>query len=186
MTHIDHVKLIKKGIKENSGGVWADLGSGRGAFTLALRDIAGPGVEIYSIDKDEQSLREQKKAFDEKFPNSKIHYLHSDFTHLLDMPKLDGVIMANSLHFYENKKNVLLHVVEYLRKTGSLLLVEYNVDQGNEWVPYPLSFHTFEKLAKSAQLQKPELLGTIPSHFLHEIYAAKAVKQPEETFVLFA
>ena len=118
MNHTDHVNLIKKGITENSGGVWADLGSGRGAFTLALRDIAGPGVEIYSIDNDEQSLRDQKKVFDEKFPGSKVHYLHSDFTRLMDMPKLDGVIMANSLHFYENKKEVLLHVVEYLRKSG--------------------------------------------------------------------
>lgn len=60
MKHCEHVNLIKKAFVEK-GGVWADLGSGEGAFTLALRDLAGEDIEIYSVDKDKQRVSEQKK-----------------------------------------------------------------------------------------------------------------------------
>lgn len=55
MNHCDHIKLIQKGI-EAKGGIWADLGSGSGAFTLALRDVTGANVKIFSIDQDKTSL----------------------------------------------------------------------------------------------------------------------------------
>ena len=41
MTHEDHVSLLRGGVP-GPGGVWADLGSGAGAFTLALADLIGP------------------------------------------------------------------------------------------------------------------------------------------------
>ena len=52
MNHNDHVNLLRKGIPEK-GGLWADLGSGTGAFTLALADLIGSTGHIYSIDKDQ-------------------------------------------------------------------------------------------------------------------------------------
>ncbi len=63
MQHSDHINLIKKAISK-TGGVWADLGSGEGAFTLGLRDLAGPNIEIYSVDKDKKRLKQQKGRFD--------------------------------------------------------------------------------------------------------------------------
>jgi hypothetical protein len=53
-------------------------------------------------------------------------------------------------------------------------VVEYNVDQGNMWVPHPFSYPRFEILAKKAGLQKPELISTIASSFLTEMYCAQA------------
>ena len=61
MNHNDHKQLLQKGILE-PGGVWADLGSGTGAFTLALADLIGPVGHIYSVDRDRNSLREQERA----------------------------------------------------------------------------------------------------------------------------
>ena len=61
MNHNDHVYLLRKGIA-GPGGVWADLGSGSGAFTLALADLIGPTGHIYSVDKDRSALREQERA----------------------------------------------------------------------------------------------------------------------------
>jgi hypothetical protein len=52
------------------------------------------------------------------------------------------------------------------------LLVEYNVDSGNPWVPHPLSFETYRSLAPRAGFSEPRLLGTVPSRFLREIYSA--------------
>ena len=44
MDHSDHVNLLRNGVLP--GGVWADLGAGSGAFTLALAELAGPETTI--------------------------------------------------------------------------------------------------------------------------------------------
>ncbi|MEA2501711.1 MAG: hypothetical protein QOD01_1822, partial [Actinomycetota bacterium] len=51
MEHRDHVMLLREGV-EGAGKVWADLGSGKGAFTLALADLLGAGAVIHSLDLD--------------------------------------------------------------------------------------------------------------------------------------
>src|SRR5579871_1466211 len=98
MNHNDHVFLLRKGISEQ-GGTWADLGSGGGAFTLALADLIGPRGHIYSVDKDRGRLGEQQRAMQASFPAVGMDYLVADFTQPLDLPPLDGIVMANSLHY---------------------------------------------------------------------------------------
>jgi len=171
MTHDDHIYLLKNGIPE-AGGVWADFGSGTGAFTLALADLIGPAGLIYTIDKDRNALREQEKAMHANFPSHTIHYLVADFTHRLDLPLLDGGVMANSLHYVRNKPAMVQLVHNYLRPGGHLILVEYNTDRGNMWVPYPLSYSTWENLAHQNGFESTQLLATRPSRFLGEIYSA--------------
>jgi ubiquinone/menaquinone biosynthesis C-methylase UbiE len=175
MTHKDHVRLLEKGISAK-GGVWADMGSGEGAFTLALRDITGEDVEIYSIDRNDVCLEVQRGQFEDTFPNTNIRYITADFRNPLTLPPLDGIVMANSLHFSKDNTRALAHMRSYLKDHGRLLVVEYNVDEGNQWVPYPISFVALEKLLPTVGFTKPELLATIPSDFLHEIYAAVAFK----------
>lgn len=173
MNHSDHVNLLRNGIPQ-PGGTWADFGSGGGAFTLALRDLVGADAEIYSIDKDAGALREQERAFQHQFLNSHVHFIREDFTRPLQLPPLDGIVMANALHYFRDKEKVLRQVREYLKPHGVFILVEYNVDSGNMWVPHPLSFPTFQKLAPRAGLQEPRLLATAPSRFLREFFAAAA------------
>ena len=60
MNHKDHVHLLREGVP-GPGGIWADLGSGLGAFTLALADLIGETGRIYSIDKDSRVLKEQEQ-----------------------------------------------------------------------------------------------------------------------------
>lgn len=174
MQHNDHVNLIRDGIA-TPGGVWADLGSGSGAFTLALADLLGPGAHIYSIDKDARALREQATAMHTSFPGVAVDYLTADFTRELSLPPLDGVLMANSLHFVRHKAPMLDLVRAYLRPGGRLLLVEYNADRGNMWVPYPLSYPTWEKLVRQHGFASTRLLTTVPSRFLREMYAALSI-----------
>jgi SAM-dependent methyltransferase len=82
--------------------------------------------------------------------------------------------MANSLHFFKDTAAVLRQVRGLLKPGGMLLLVEYNADRGNTWVPYPLSFSTFKSLATAAGFEEPRLLATHASSFLREFYAASA------------
>jgi precorrin-6B methylase 2 len=76
--HADHVRLIRDGV--GGGTTWADLGSGAGAFTLALADLLGPGATIYSIDRDRTALAHQARALAERFPGVTVHHLAADFT----------------------------------------------------------------------------------------------------------
>jgi len=184
MNHDDHVRLLRGGVQnwidhegfEETGGVWADLGSGSGAFTLALADLLDPSGQIYSVDKDRGALREQEKAMRARFPQTTVQYLVSDFTQRLDLPPLDGVVMANSLHFQREKNPVLQLVRDYLKPGGRLILVEYNVDRGNMWVPYPLSYSTWEALARQNGFASTTLLATQPSRWLGEMFSALSLR----------
>jgi len=171
MKHQDHLYLLRDGIPQPDG-TWADLGSGRGAFTLALADLIGPGGEIYSVDIDKGALREQERAMRPQFPSVTIHYLVADFTQRLDLPPLDGVVMANALHFVRQKDQVIQLIRSYLKPDGRFILVEYNVDRGNLWVPYPISYSTWEGLARRNGFVFTRLLARVPSRFLGEIYSA--------------
>ncbi len=177
MDHADHVDLLRPA-NLSAGGTWADFGAGSGAFTLALRELIGPHADIYAVDKDRRALRDLEKAHREKFTTSQnIHTVRSDFSGTLSLPPLDGIVMANSLHYFKEKEKILRHMRSFLKRNGMLLLVEYNVDSGNPWVPYPLSFETFCLLAPRAGFSEPQLLGRAPSRFLREFYSAAAHRQ---------
>jgi ubiquinone/menaquinone biosynthesis C-methylase UbiE len=171
MKHQDHVYLLRRGIPR-PGGVWADLGSGEGAFTLALADLIGSGGEIYSVDKDQRALRRQQQSLPAHFPQITLHTLAADFTQRLDLPPLDGLVMANALHFLRHKDSMVQLIHSYLKPDGRFLLVEYNTDRGNLWVPYPLSYSTWATLASRNGFRHTVLLATVPSRFLGQIYAA--------------
>jgi hypothetical protein len=65
----------------------------------------------------------------------------------------------------------------FLKPNGALLIVEYNVDVGNMWVPYPMSFNVCRVLVKRAGFTEPRLLARIPSSFLKEFYSAVAYRE---------
>ena len=110
-----------------------------------------------------------------RFSGTTVHYLTADFTQLLDLPPLDGIVMANSLHYVRKKDPVLQLVRSYLKPGGRLLIVEYNADRGNMWVPYPFSYHTWEVLALQNGFSGTQLLATVPSRFFGEIYSAVSI-----------
>jgi len=181
MKHSDHVHLLQNGIP-SEGGIWADFGSGAGAFTLALAELIGASGDIYSIDQDQGALREQEQAMRFKFPSRNAHYVRADFTHPLDLPMLDGVVMANALHFQPDaaKDKLLKQILDYLRPGGRLIVVEYNVDRGNVWVPYPTSYATCESIAARNGFVATRLLARVPSRFLGEIYSALSMKREKQ------
>jgi SAM-dependent methyltransferase len=171
MNHNDQLNLIRKGVPQ-SGGVWADLGSGGGAFTFALAELLGQGVVIYSVDQDGGALHRQARTMSSRYPAIDAHYLTADFTKPLNLPPLDGILMANSLHYLRQKENFLRQIRNYLEPDGRFLLVEYNTDWGNHWVPHPLSYPSWQQLAQQSGFTHTELLTTHPSSFLGQFYSA--------------
>ncbi|MDX1417019.1 MAG: class I SAM-dependent methyltransferase [Candidatus Promineifilaceae bacterium] len=174
MNHADHVALLQDGIP-GPGGVWADFGSGSGAFTLALAELVGPTAEIYAIDKKRSRLRHLEREMEGRYAGHPVRTITADFTRPINLPALDGALMANSLHFLRHKEPALELIKGYLRPGGCLILVEYNVDRGNMWVPHPLSYPSWENLARRAGFQQTRLLSTRPSRFLRQIYSAVSI-----------
>lgn len=181
MDHRDHLYLLRNGIP-SPGGNWAELGSGSGAFTLALAELIGPAATLFSIDQDSRALRQQEQAIFHRFGQAapQIHYQAADFTRPLNLPALDGLLMANSLHFVRQKDSLLRSITGYLRSAGRLILVEYDTDRGNPWVPYPLSYPTWEQLAGQAGFVQTQKLASRPSRFLGAIYSALSLNPQEQ------
>jgi ubiquinone/menaquinone biosynthesis C-methylase UbiE len=178
MNHDDHVQLIEHGIEPNSGGIWVDFGAGSGAFTLALRDVAGSDVELIAVDRDRDSLRSLRRSMERHFPGTSLQFLTADFRQPLSLPPLDGILCANAVHYVADQLTLLRQWRSYLKPDGRLIIVEYDTDDGNRWVPHPLSFTTFQRLASQAGFITPTLLGVRPSRFLGRIYAALARAEP--------
>lgn len=172
MDHADHVRLLAAALRQDEGGTWADLGAGEGAFTLALADLIGPHGVIHAIDRDGAALAELRAASVSSVPHATIRAQVADFSRPLELRDLDGIVMANSLHFTDDKLPLLARVRRYLRPGGRFILVEYDSDRGNQWVPHPLTFDTWRDLAHEAGFVETRKLATVPSRFLRQIYSA--------------
>ena len=162
------------------GGTWADIGAGSGAFTLALADLLGPGSRIIAVDRDAGALRQAADAVEARFPGVTVETLVTDFTRPLPLSGLDGLVAANSLHFVPRagQAAAVAGLATCLRPGGTFVVVEYDADHGNPWVPHPFRYPTWERLAAEAGLSEARRLGRVPSRFLDGIYSAAARRRP--------
>ena len=173
MDHADHVGLIRAGI-EGAGPRWLALGAGEGAFTLALADVLGPGGNILATDRDPRVLGKAAAAVRRRFPETGLETRAFDFTDGIPSGPFDGVLAANTLHFVADRDPTLRAIRSSIRPGGRLVIVEYDADRGNPWVPHPFSFERWRTEAVKAGYEEPSLLGRVPSRFLGAIYAAVA------------
>jgi ubiquinone/menaquinone biosynthesis C-methylase UbiE len=167
------ILLIGPGLAR-PGGTWADLGAGTGVFTRALAALVGPAGTVYAVDRDARKLAEltESAARDEMIAS--IRTIVGDFTEPLDLPPLDGVLLANALHYvpYAEQAQVVRDVAALLVPGASMLIVEYERRAANPWVPYPIPFTALKPLARDAGLGAPVRLGSQSSQFGGELYAA--------------
>lgn len=135
----DAIGLIKhESIIKPDKQVWADLGCGTGTFTLALASLLTPGSIIYAVDKNKSSL----DKIPEQFNSIKIVKINKDFSDSTLPENLDGIIMANSLHYIRDKESFIKRISTDLIAEGSYLIVEYDTEKSNPWVPYPISLNS--------------------------------------------
>jgi 2-polyprenyl-3-methyl-5-hydroxy-6-metoxy-1,4-benzoquinol methylase len=138
------IRLIKKGISDsNEIQTWVDLGAGTGLFTQALATCLKAGSTIYAIDKDITALAK----LETKSPSVTIKKINHDFVATkFDIELLDGILMANALHFVSDKHVFVNQMKKKLKPSGRIIIVEYEMIYGNAWVPYPINLNTLQKL----------------------------------------
>ena len=170
MTLSEAISLINNGLTRPKGPVrWADLGCGEGLFTLALASLLPAGSVIYGVDKN-NPLKKQTTA-----GGVDIIPISADFvTDPLPFNNLDGLLMANALHYVKDK-TAFIHRINTLISNGApLLFVEYDTDTPvPTWVPYPLSFLSLTKLFTGAGYAPARKLnGRRSIHGRANMYAA--------------
>jgi trans-aconitate methyltransferase len=154
----------------SNGGAqtWADLGSGNGTFTVALASQLPPGSVVHAMDADSRVLKRVPSRRD----GVEIVTHVGDFTKFpWPFDALDGVLMANALHYVRDQAAFLRRCGAHARRRR-VLLVEYDTDQANPWVPYPLGYAAAVELFRTMGYDVTAL-GRRPSVYRRvEIYGA--------------
>lgn len=174
------VTLIRDAVGPAGGrAVWADLGAGAGTFTRALARILESGSTIYAVDQDDKSIAALRKI---EMPSAiRVVPVKSDFTRALELPglgsaSLDGILLANSLHFVRAADAVLTRLVQHVRVGGRVLVVEYDRRAPSRWVPYPIPASAWPRFAEAAGLTAAAVTATLPSVYAGVLYAGVAVR----------
>jgi hypothetical protein len=103
----------------------------------------------------------------------------ADLTRPFELPglegaSLDGMVIANTLHFLRDADAVLARLVAWVRPGGRVVLIEYDRRAASRWVPYPIPITRLPTLARAAGLSTPVLTATRPSAFGGTLYVAAA------------
>lgn len=152
----DAIQLIKV---DYSAGIWADLGCGGGLFTYALANLLPAGSTIYAIDHEPVRLTARANPAQQQ-----IIPLQLDFTReALPVKDLQGILMANSLHYVKDKPVLVRQLAKHLATGAQWVFVEYDTDAANPWVPYPIRRKALQKLLTDAGFQQITFLGERPS-----------------------
>lgn len=165
------IDLIKGGITDcTSPQTWADLGAGSGLFTTALSQLLPSHSTIIAIDNNAGALNSMKPLNHEiKLVKKVLDFVHDH----LDLHSMDGILMANALHFSSDKTTLLKTIRMSLNNSGKIILVEYDTDASNPWVPYPVSVKSLPGIADEAGFSYVKKIGETPSIYNRAmIYAA--------------
>jgi ubiquinone/menaquinone biosynthesis C-methylase UbiE len=150
----------------SAGETWADLGAGAGTFSNALVALVSADGTVHAVDKDKHALTQLKQSS----PSVLTH--HQDFTAPLHLKNLDGILMANALHFVRRQEKLLRELPTYLKADGKVVMIEYDIARANPWVPFPILFEKLKELAARAGLNEPVKVATRPSRYHREMYVA--------------
>lgn len=148
-------------IEHASAQTWADLGAGTGLFTRALAQLVGENSTIYAVDRKDADLQQIRDT-----EHVTIQKMAADFIKdELNLQGLTGILMANSLHYVKDQPSFINKLKASFAGEGRFLIVEYDTDKANPWVPYPLSFASLTSLFEQAGYSTIEKISETPSRF---------------------
>lgn len=139
---------------------WADLGCGSGVFTQALGTLLPAQSTIYAIDSSNSWQPGNKAVVPVQYIFQQADFVQDE----LQLPPLDGILMANSLHYVKDKAALLARLITYIKPDAAFLLVEYDTDQAvHPWVPYPIKFSLLSELFSGHGFSRVQKLQERPS-----------------------
>lgn len=156
-----------------SPGTWADLGCGSGLFTYALANLLPAGSIVHAWDKTNKPLTPLSNPRHITIQQAQLDFLKDE----LPVLQLDGILMANSLHYVADKPAFIHRAGAHLTPQGAFLIVEYDTTKSSPWVPYPITFPALQTLLYQAGFTSARKLGERPSRYRSgNMYAALFTK----------
>ena len=159
---------------------WADLGSGDGLFSRALATFLPAGSHILCVDRQAQSIGTSGPYAGHQEPVY-LEFRQADFTRLdFSENPFDGFLLANSIHFVNEQGPFLQKLINSLIPSGRLILVEYDTERSNPWVPYPLSFRRLNVMLFSLGVDGVGIqkIGERPSRYHQATLYACEIQAP--------
>ena len=155
------IELIRFPVKEEVQ-TWADLGCGSGLFTKALASLLPENSTVHAVDVDAKALQKIPKEYNGvRLETSVMDFSSGAFPFY----QLDGILMANSLHYVRDKEPFLNRMMDALKESGCFLLVDYDMNKANHWVPYPLPIAAAEELFLKCNAHSFQVLNKRKSVF---------------------
>ena len=179
MTHEEASQFLKP-VRISEGEVWADLGAGTGTFTEVLAKSVGQIGRVHAVDRSKESL-EQLSSLTQDFPVT-LH--HQDFSQDLNLANLDGILLANALHYSRRQKQVLSNLMPLLKPAGKLVVLEYDRQVPNPWIPFPVSKQKLVDLTRALKLCAPIILNERASRYGNGTLYLALIKRTQSSDVL--
>jgi len=176
----DATALIEPAVP-HPGGTWADLGAGAGTFTLALARLLGPNGRVVAVERDGHALNQLRRMASRRTGGvAPISTIDADFSQRLELPMLDGALLANALHFVADARQpeVLARLSRTIRPGGRIVVVEYEGRRPSRWVPYPAGVARLAAIAHDAALPEPMPTGSRASAYGGTMYVAVITVPP--------
>lgn len=160
MKHEVAKNLIEDGVEQtNTKQIWADLGAGNGVFTYALSTLLQEGSLLYAIDMNASRMESIRVWQQIVLKKIQADFVQNGWA----TEPLNGILMANALHFVKEKESFLKRVKDKLTPDGRLIIVEYEMDRGNTWVPHPIGFNRLQELVNRTGFSGVQKLNEVPS-----------------------
>jgi hypothetical protein len=113
-----------------------------------------PGSAVHAVDLDEQAL----EGIPDQYHGVAIRKVLGDLrSPSLRLPSVDGILLANSLHFIQDQQMLLRKLAPL---TACFLIVEYERSKPSRWVPFPVAFMNLCELFRAAGLERIEKMTT--------------------------
>jgi hypothetical protein len=94
------------------------------------------GSHITAIDRENQSL-----------DVNGVDFMRADFVkNALQLEELDSILIANALHYVLDKRSLIQQLERMFGGNPCFIIIEYDSERSNPWVPYPITFEKLELL----------------------------------------
>jgi arsenite methyltransferase len=161
---IDEI-VARLGLKP--GNTVADIGAGSGLFEVPLAKAVSPGGKVYAVDIDAGFFPEIKKKADEAHVTNVQTVLGKYTDPNLPAKNSDLVFFHDVLHHIQDRAGYLKSVAGYLKPSGRVAIIDYELGQGPHKAAPELevSREQLGAWAKQAGLKQVEDVKMFPDRY---------------------
>jgi ubiquinone/menaquinone biosynthesis C-methylase UbiE len=177
---LEKPRALLPGLLNNPTGIWVDAASGDGVFAETLIEQSPSTITVIGLDLRLSAAQRFRNAVCRVVNNGVA--LQADLSSPLPVRSVDGILVANGLHFFQEKQQaeILRNFARALKDGGSLIIVEYNTARPTAAVPFPIPIQSMDRLLITSGFEHVQNTSRVRSSYLGEMYAVLTNKRSPE------